>query len=81
MTVLKRNFQNKEYESTIKQQVNSPCIANFDKIINCINCNKEVVYGNCYISKQYHNVIGIWFPVCSDCHKKELKEIKKYRNL
>jgi hypothetical protein len=44
-----------------------------DRIIECINCRKEIPYGMAYTSAQYHNEAGFGYPVCADCHDKEIE--------
>ena len=39
--------------------------------IQCTNCGKKVSYGDCYTSRTIHNYIGIGYPVCEDCHRRE----------
>jgi hypothetical protein len=45
-----------------------------DTPINCVQCGKDMKYGNGYTSKQVHTEIGLGYPVCGDCYQKELEE-------
>ena len=48
-----------------------------DMIVNCVQCGKELRYGNCYTSLEVHNHIGFGYPVCERCYQKEWKRRKK----
>lgn len=50
-----------------------------DEIINCPHCGKEFRYGNCYTSLEFHNYIGLGFPVCSECYEEEHKRRREDR--
>lgn len=47
---------------------------NMNDHTNCANCMKDMVFGDCYTSKQYHNTYGLGYPVCEDCYNKELAQ-------
>lgn len=42
-----------------------------DEVVNCAQCGKEVLYGDCYTSMEVHNHIGLGYGVCPDCYKDE----------
>lgn len=71
--VNKWNFKAHLYEDA---QIDDKCSMyedDMDTIVKCPGCNKDVKYGDCYTSKQYHNDIGMGYAVCEKCYKKELK--------
>lgn len=41
---------------------------------NCAGCGKKVIFGSCYISKTIQSQHGFHYPVCEDCHNKELED-------
>lgn len=42
-----------------------------DLKVDCTNCGKEMVYGECYTSRTIHNAIGLGYPVCNECYQLE----------
>lgn len=45
-----------------------------DEVVNCISCGKEIAYGDCYCSRQYHSEIGFGFAECKECYDKFWQE-------
>lgn len=51
----------------------------YDKEINCICCERTVKFGDCYTSRRYYNVSGLWgLWVCPECYKQEWEEQREY---
>lgn len=44
-----------------------------EMLVDCVECGKEMKYGECYTSKRIHNHIGLGYHVCGDCYKKEIE--------
>ena len=73
----KWDFKKHKYERT---QIDDNCSlyeTDMEKIVKCPNCNKDVKFGDCYTSKQYHNNIGLGYAVCEDCYNNEWKLYKE----
>lgn len=71
----KWNPNKKEYTPySIPKEWNWPMYTpNMGEEINCTSCWKETVFWVCYTSKQIHNEMLFWYPVCFDCYTKEKK--------
>ena len=51
-----------------------------DEIINCVNCGREVKYGDCYTSMRYHTNAGFGYYECEECYEEYLpKRIRRAR--
>jgi hypothetical protein len=73
---LKWDFKTKEYNDYVLPDNAVLFTEDMDEIIPCSSCKKEVAYGKTYTSKTIHNKIGLGFPVCEECYKKELSDAK-----
>lgn len=49
-----------------------------DDIIACANCGIPVKYGESYTSLTIHNLYGIGYCVCGQCHSVELADASRY---
>lgn len=50
-----------------------------DYIVNCVNCGKEIRFGDGYTSMRYHTYAGYGYIECESCRNQYLKTIlKKY---
>ena len=79
--VNKWNFKLHKYEDV---QIDDKCSMyedDMDKIIKCPNCNKDVKFGDCYTSKQYHNDFGFGYAVCGECYEKEWKQYQENKQI
>ena len=75
MTVYKWDFVLREYDEIQKDVSESPTICfDMEKIVRCINCGREVAYGNCFTSLRWHTEHGFGYPVCEECHRVEWEE-------
>lgn len=70
MTVNKWDSKKKKYN-----KVNIPSdwkISTFEfdmnTIVNCVNCGKEVVFGDGYTSRRYHTEMGMGYSECEECY-------------
>ena len=41
-----------------------------DKKINCVNCGKEIYFGDGYTSRRYHTDKGLGYMECKTCYFK-----------
>lgn len=78
----KYNFKTKKYESySIPKEWKTPLVCNdMNEIINCANCGRKVKYGSTYTSLKIHANVGMGYPVCQYCYKKEWKEREMWKN-
>ena len=53
---------------------------NMDEPINCVNCGKQIKYGDGYTSLRYHNNHGMGYMECEDCYEKYYPTYIKERN-
>ena len=42
-----------------------------DEIINCVQCGKEITFGESYTSLEIHSSVGFGYAVCEGCHNEE----------
>lgn len=42
-------------------------------VVDCVECGKEMHYGDCYTSRRIHNNMGMGYHVCSECYQKEIE--------
>lgn len=71
----KRNPDKKQYESySIPKDWYCPLVTqDMEEVINCTNCGKKTTFWVCYTSRQIHNEMWFWYPVCEECYDKERK--------
>lgn len=50
---------------------------NMDEIVNCVQCGKELPFGDGYTSLEVHTEIGIGYTVCHECYQKEIERKTK----
>lgn len=80
---LKLNFKTKEYkpyelpDGAISLALYS---TGYDEVIICAGCGKKILYKDVCISRKIYTVSGRWYPVCKQCHDKELEERRTYEN-
>ena len=74
MKVKKWDFINHVYEPyDIPDHYHTPLYTDdMEEIVNCAGCGTRIKYGQCYTSMTIHNHVGLGYPVCDDCHQKEL---------
>lgn len=48
--------------------------SDMDVVTPCAQCGRKITFGSGYTSKQIHTEIGFGYPVCENCHEKELLE-------
>jgi len=73
-TIRKWDFEKHEYER-VENKYGAVLITepfDVDKIIRCTNCGIDITVGDSMVSKQWHDNIGLGFPVCVECHQIEL---------
>lgn len=39
-----------------------------DKVVNCVNCGKEIPFGNSYTSRRFHTEMGMGYSECEECY-------------
>lgn len=50
-----------------------------DTIIHCPHCGKQLRFGDCYTSLEYHTKMGFGYAVCEPCYELEWERRKKYK--
>lgn len=45
--------------------------------VECAQCGKKVLFGDCYTSLYIHTVSGFCYAVCGKCHEQEIREEEK----
>ena len=82
MLVNKWNFKTKEYEKVeIPDNRKIGLYSNnMNDIIQCINCGKELRFGDSYTSRRYHTGMGFGYCVCHNCYDEEWKLEVAYDN-
>ena len=59
------------YVSTFEKDMN--------KIVNCVNCGKEIRFGDGYTSQEYQEMtFGFGYTVCEKCSEEEIKRRLEY---
>lgn len=83
MKINKWNFLTKEYDQVeIPNNRNISLYSNdMNQIIQCVNCGKEIRFGDSYTSRQYHSEMGFGYCVCDQCYKKEWELELKARKI
>jgi Zn ribbon nucleic-acid-binding protein len=70
----KWNYETHEYERFISPAENLTVYTeDMDEPVDCANCGYHMLYGETYTSRTIHNEHGIGFPVCEECHRKEME--------
>ena len=82
MLVNKWNFKTKEYEKVeiSDNRKISLYSNNMNEIIQCINCGKELIFGDSYTSRRYHTEMGFGYCVCHNCYEEEWELEVAYNN-
>lgn len=44
-----------------------------EALVDCAECWKEIQFWVCFTSRQIHNDMWFWYPVCWECYPKERK--------
>lgn len=75
MLLRKWDYEKHEYEPYIVPDEWECRYSGFDmsEIINCCQCGKEVMFGECYTSLEVHTFYGIGYMVCENCHDVEME--------
>lgn len=42
-----------------------------EEVINCVQCGKEMKYGEGFTSREIHNPFGLGYSVCENCYAEE----------
>jgi len=72
MILQKWNVDKRQYEP-FKTPTNNIQLFSEDMniLVDCTNCGKEMIFGDCYTSRLIHNDLGLGYPVCEACYKVE----------
>ena len=75
------NYQTKSYDDVyVDGEWFTPLYSDDMEVpINCINCGKQISFGESYTSNEYHNQVGFGYYVCEECYEKEWELKNKYR--
>lgn len=76
LEALKWDFSKREYEpyELLDDWTIFLYCDDMDMPVNCACCGKELDFGSTYTSRKIHTRHGFGFPVCPECHEKELAE-------
>ena len=82
MIVGKWNYEKHEYDDyTVPNNWKITTFCVDDKgIINCVQCGKQIIADDGYVSLEVHTPVGFGYLVCNYCYDEELKRRKKYKN-
>lgn len=71
MIIRKWNDDVREYEPVeIPDDWKIPMYSDdMDEIINCVNCGREIRFGDGYTSMRYHNRAGFGYYECAVCYE------------
>lgn len=74
MIIQKWNEKTKEYiEHFVPYNWNIKLLSDdMSETINCVNCGKEMEFGEGLTSLRYHTVFGMGYYECQDCYFKYL---------
>lgn len=81
MTIRKWNFEKRTYEDYVVPEGKMPMSysVDMDELGNCASCGKDIRYGDCYTSRQFHTLSGIGYAVCPECYMKEVRKAREAR--
>lgn len=82
MIVGKWNYLKHDYDAYIIPhgwRVKSFCVDD-NEVINCVQCGKQIIAEDGYVSLEVHTPVGFGYLVCDTCYDEELKRRKKYKN-
>lgn len=74
----KYDFKERKYKKHILPAGAAMCRDNLEEYVNCANCGTPVKYGESYTSLTIHNLYGIGYCVCGQCHSVELADASRY---
>lgn len=74
------NYETHKYDQIPKEGIYLTYTEDLKKIVNCINCDKEIEFGKTYTSKEWHTELGFGYGVCPECYEKEWERRRKYEN-
>ena len=80
MQINKWNYKTHKYDKVNipdKWNVIKTCL-NYNKIVNCPHCGKELKFGATYTSFEFHDENGLGYGVCAKCYYKEVKRKLKF---
>ena len=82
MVIRKWNENKKDYDDvTIPDEWKTPIFSNnMDETVNCVNCGREMRFGEGFTSKRYHNRTGAAYSECQKCFYEYLPTYFKSRN-
>ena len=74
----KYDFIERQYKPYVLPKSSAMVRENMDDIISCANCGISVRYGECYTSLTIHNLYGIGYCICGQCHSVELVDAAQH---
>lgn len=72
MKAYKWDFARREYDEADIPGTCSNYKDDFDELVTCPGCGKQVRFGDTFTSRLYHDRIGFGYGVCEKCHEGEL---------
>ena len=81
MVIRKWNENKRDYDDvTIPDEWKTPLFCmNMDETVNCVNCGREMKFGEGFTSKRYHNKSGAAYSECKKCFDEYLPTYFKSR--
>lgn len=73
MKALKWDFARREYDEVEIPDTCSTYRTDFDELVTCPGCGREVRFGGTFTSRCYHDRVGFGYGVCPDCHEAEFE--------
>ncbi len=79
MTIRKWNDKKQEYEPhEVPDDWKLPIYSeDMNEPINCVNCGKQIPFGDGYTSRRYHRDSGFGYYECEKCYYDYLAETRK----
>ena len=70
MLIHKWDDANEEYQAhEVPDDWHLPLLSdNMNELINCVNCGKQIAFGDGYTSQRYHNSHGLGYYECETCY-------------
>lgn len=76
----KWSFEKHKYEPCQISENASLPRENFEDLVDCAECGKQIKFGDSYTSLRIQTSIGLGYAVCEDCYEKEWEERRKYKD-
>ena len=73
MILRKWNYETREYDPyEVPEKWNVKTYSDdMDEVVNCAQCGKGCLFGDCFTSMEIHTKAGFGYAVCGACYKRE----------